>query len=113
MTVTLPYPPSTNNLYANVRGRRVLSREGRAYKHAAATLALAAGLRPVDCLVSVTIDLYRPAKRGDIDNSLKSVFDSLTGVAWIDDSQVCEVHARRHDTDKANPRAVVTIVPVN
>jgi hypothetical protein len=28
----LPMPPSTNNLYATVRGRRVLSDEGRTYK---------------------------------------------------------------------------------
>lgn len=111
-TVTLPYPPSVNNMYATVHGRRVLSREGRAYKAAAAATALAAGMRPTAREVAVTVDLYRPRRSGDIDNSLKAVFDSLTGVAWEDDSQVCEVRARRHDTDKRNPRAVVTVEPI-
>lgn len=111
MTITLPYPPSVNNLYATVCGRRVLSREGRAFKAAAAALALAAGCRPVSDEVSVTVDVYRPAKRGDLDNTLKSLLDSLTGVAWNDDSQVSEIKARRYDTDRKNPRVVVTIAP--
>jgi len=32
MKFSLPLPPSVNHLYATVRGRRVLSAEGRAYK---------------------------------------------------------------------------------
>jgi Holliday junction resolvase RusA-like endonuclease len=34
-------------------------------------------------------------KRPDIDNVLKAVLDAGTGVLWIDDDQVCEVHARK------------------
>lgn len=108
MTFTLPYPPSTNNLYATVRGRRVLSAAGRAFKLTAAALATAAGVRPVSTEVSVTVDVYRPARRGDLDNTLKSLLDSLTGVAWDDDSQVAHIVARRHE-DKHNPRVEVTI----
>lgn len=109
MQITLPYPPSTNNLYATVCGRRVLSKVGRNYKATSAAMALAAGVRPVDGEVSVSVDVYRPAKRGDLDNTLKSLLDSLTGVAWADDSQVSEIKARRFDTDRKNPRVVVTI----
>jgi hypothetical protein len=31
----------------------------------------------------------------DVDNLLKPVLDSLKGVAWMDDTQVCEVLCRR------------------
>ena len=107
-TLRLPYPPSTNNLYATVRGRRVLSREGRAFKQAAATIAYAAGFRPVEHDVSVTVRVYRPAKRGDLDGKLKAVLDSLTGVAWNDDRQVTHIEAFRFE-DKADPRVEIEI----
>ena len=44
------------------------------------------------------LDLYgKPfaGSKGDIDNLLKSLFDGLNGVAYSDDIQICEVHARR------------------
>jgi Holliday junction resolvase RusA-like endonuclease len=110
--LTLPYPPSTNNLYATVRGRRVLTREGRQYKERAAALAVAHGMKPVDGEVSVTLRLYRPRRAGDIDNSLKSVFDSLKGVAWRDDSQVKRIEAERFE-DKANPRVEIVVEPIS
>lgn len=113
MTFTLPYPPSTNNLYGTgTNGRRFLKSEGKAFKATSAAMALAAGVRPIAGDVSVTVDVYRPAKRGDLDNTLKSLLDSLKGVAWADDSQVTQILARRHDTDRHNPRAVVTIAPI-
>lgn len=108
MTATLPYPPSANNLYATVRGRRVLTAQGRRFKATAATTALAAGMRPMTGEVQVRIDVYRPRRAGDLDNTLKSILDSLKGVAWADDSQVKRIDAERFE-DKANPRAVVTI----
>jgi len=35
------------------------------------------------------------AKRPDIDNCLKAIFDAATGVLWFDDSQVAELHATK------------------
>ncbi len=107
-TVTLPYPPSTNHLYASVRGRKVLSREGRAYKQHAAAVAINAGLRPMDGPVVVSLSVYRPRRAGDLDNTLKALLDSLKGVAWHDDSQVVGIRADRYD-DKANPRVEVAV----
>lgn len=108
--VTLPYPPSTNNLYGH-RGRfRFLKTEGKQYKATAAMLARAAGLRPLSGEVDVKLDVYRPRRAGDLDNCLKIVLDSLRGIAWADDAQVCGIDARRYD-DKANPRVVVEITP--
>lgn len=38
---------------------------------------------------------YGHTKKPDIDNLLKSLKDALTGLAWVDDSQVCAVEARK------------------
>ena len=66
---------------------------------------------PSDCYVGITVDAYfqipksytkgkrlacqhninRPAKKPDIDNSLKAVLDALNKVAYEDDKQVIEV----------------------
>lgn len=110
MTVTLPYPPSVNALYATYGGRRLISTEGRNYKRTASMMALAAGIRPLSGDVTLTIMLYRPMKRGDASNRIKALEDSLSGVAYHDDAQVRRLVVERFE-DKANPRAVVTIEP--
>lgn len=107
-TLTLPYPPSVNNLYATFRGRRIVSREGKAFKLRADSIARAAGLRLLDGDISVAVDVYRPRKAGDLDGRLKCVLDCLTGIAWHDDKQITHIEARRFD-DKLNPRVVVRI----
>lgn len=108
MTLTLPYPPSVNAMYATVGRRRVLSREGRTFKETAAALAYRAGVRKLAGDVKVTINLFRPRRAGDCDNFSKAVLDSLKGVAWIDDAQVKRITAERFE-DPSNPRAEVTI----
>lgn len=107
-TLTLPYPPSTNKLYRVVNGRPIISSQGRAYKSAASSIAIASGMRPIESDVSVTLDVYRPAKRGDLDNTMKCLLDSLRGIAWHDDKQITHIEARRHD-DKLNPRVEIRI----
>lgn len=89
------YPPSTNNLYPTVNGRRVKSREAKAYQESAAWAARVAGVRePLEGSVVVEVVLESPAtRRRDIDNALKALFDAFTGVCWRDDSQVDELHA--------------------
>ena len=108
-TVTIPYPPQVNHLYTVARGRKVKSAKGRAYCQRAAAVALAAGMRPVvEGGVRLRIDVYRPRRVGDLDNTLKAILDSIKGVGYADDRQVIEIHARRFD-DAENPRAVVTV----
>ncbi|MDE2107017.1 MAG: RusA family crossover junction endodeoxyribonuclease, partial [Patescibacteria group bacterium] len=87
----------------------VTSEEGRAYKHHAQRVAIAASLRPMYGELSLIIDFYRPLKSGDLDNRIKPVLDALSGIAYEDDSQVVSMLPRRFD-DKANPRAEVTII---
>lgn len=115
MRLTLPYPPSANRYWRVWRGRMVKSEAAREYQQNA-KLSLLAGWRQSEWQkafagpVRVEIDVYRPTKRGDLDNSIKVLLDALKGVAFVDDDQVVELTAARHD-DKANPRVEVNVTP--
>lgn len=108
--IELPYPPSSNRYWRVWHGRMVVSSEARAYRKLAAALALAAGVRPLAGPVAVRLDVFRPARRGDLDNSLKVLLDSLRGVAYQDDSQIVSLTAVRHD-DHNRGRVIVSIEP--
>ena len=104
----LPYPPSLNALYRTVRGRVLLSREGREYKARIAALLRLPCFRPLVGPVAVTVRAYRPQRRGDLDNTLKALLDSVQGLLYENDSQIVELHAHRLD-DARNPRVVLTV----
>lgn len=108
----LPFPPILNTYWRMVvvKGvpRVLLSAAGRAYKTECGWMARSQGATPQKGNLVVRMELYRPRKAGDIDAYMKGLFDGLNGVAWIDDSQVVELHAYRRD-DKTNPRVEVTI----
>jgi crossover junction endodeoxyribonuclease RusA len=107
-TMTLPYPPSANTIWRNYRGVTVTSQEAQAYKNTVGWLAREAGVVMLAGDVVFSVDIFRPRQVGDLDNRLKLLLDSLNGVAWNDDSQIVEIHARRFD-DKRNPRVEVTV----
>ena len=47
---------------------------------------------------------------GDADNVIKSISDGLNKVAWLDDRQVADLHAKKHWGD--SDRIVVSIWPL-
>lgn len=49
----------------------------------------------------------RPAKRPDLDNCLKAIFDALNGIAYDDDSQIVSVTCEKYYGKE--PRAVVGV----
>lgn len=106
--LVLPYPPSANRYWRNFRGNVVTSAEARSYKLEVAYLAKHVGIEKLGGPVVVFVDIYRPRRVGDLDNRLKVLLDALQGVAYDNDSQVVEVHARRFD-DKQNPRAELEV----
>lgn len=108
MKLTLPYPPSANRYWRHTQGRIVRSREANDYKAQVGWLCNVEGLQPYTGNVSVSIDVYRPAKRGDLDNTMKCLLDALIGYAYLDDKQIVEIHAMRHD-DRQDPRVEVVI----
>ena len=111
MKITLPYPPSVNTLYATVRGRRVLSKEGRKFKAKCGLLLRAQRVKMLTGEVSLWVKIYRPQKRGDLSNRIKSLEDAMTGIVYADDSQVVFINAQRFD-DAANPRAEVEVLEI-
>ena len=104
--IILPIPISANRYWRNFRGRMVVSAEARAYKEEAAWIAKAAGAQIIAGDVSITLRVYRAAKRGDLDNAIKILLDSMQGVLYTDDSQIVRIVAERFD-DKKNPRVEV------
>lgn len=108
MKLTLPYPPSTNVMYRNYRGVTVTSGEAAAYKIEAGYLARQQGVELLHGPVKASLDFYRPQRSGDLDNRLKCTLDALNGIAWADDGQIVEIHARRFD-DAKNPRVELVI----
>ena len=81
ITLELPYPPSVNAMWRSINGRNVLSKKGREYRVFA--LAILEGLidpeNKITHPVCVDMVLHPPtARRYDIDNFTKAVFDALT-----------------------------------
>lgn len=107
----LPYPPQANHLYTVARGRKILTQAARDYKEACGWEAKAQGAIQIAGPLKVMVDVYRPRRSGDLDNVLKVLMDSLTGICWQDDSQIVEITARRFD-DKYQPRVEVTVAAV-
>lgn len=106
--LTLPFPPSSNRYWRVFRGHAVKSAEARAYQEA--VFYTARGVEPLEGDLSIALRFFRPAKRGDLDNRIKQLCDSLQGIAYHDDKQIARLEAERFD-DKKNPRVEVTIEP--
>ena len=107
-TITLPYPPSANRYWRNVDGRMVKSAQARQYQESAGWIAKEQGLQPLAGSVAVDVRVFRPTRRGDLDNCLKVVLDAMKGIGYEDDSQIVKILAQRFD-DKDNPRIELTI----
>ncbi|MNC04143.1 Crossover junction endodeoxyribonuclease RusA [compost metagenome] len=98
MKLTLPFPPSVNAYWRSpnsgpLKGRTLVSARGRAFQSEACA-AIIEQLRrlpkPSSALAAVEIVLFPPdARRRDIDNYNKALFDALTHAGiWEDDSQI-------------------------
>jgi len=111
ITLVLPYPPTVNHMYRRARVRLALTPEALAFRHAVRMIAMAQGVTPVTGPVAVFLDVYRPRRRGDLDNILKATLDALQSLAYHDDQQVTEIHAQRYE-DKRAPRVEVSVVPL-
>lgn len=102
-TFTAPYPPSVNRIWRRAGYNTYKTREAKAYtdalqggyfeRYGAMPIKLTGALK-------LTLKIYRPTKRGDIDNISKVLLDSMNDFIYLDDSQITEYHAYRFDAVK-------------
>ena len=117
LTVTFPYPPTTNNAYAVRAGRKVKTDTARDYaikvtealltnpdaRRARATMHGTPRFRAI-------ITVIPPDKRRrDLANVEKLATDALFKWLGQDDSQIDELILRRRPADKGEPRLVYTL----
>jgi len=122
ITLSLPYPPSTNGIWRRVGNKTLLSGAARAYRAAVAKTILqakaqgqlASGLLPLNGRLALALTLIAPNKtRRDLDNHIKAAQDALTHAGvWRDDAQIDDLHIVRGAIDKENPRLdlVITVL---
>ena len=115
MKYTLPWPPSTNNAYAAVNGRKIKSKTARAY---AADVEHSMYGQDLDCdwlhnaRLAVTLDLYPPNRRAfDIANREKLAVDACFKVLGLDDASIDWLLIERHEPEP-HGRIVLTVVPL-
>lgn len=109
-------PITTNSLYATMcRGNfpnRYMTTRGKKLKESYQWQAKAAykGPQPLTGPLEIDVKLYFGTKRKcDIDNFNKILFDSLTGIVWVDDSQIIKsITEKRYDKD--NPRIEIDVL---
>ena len=107
-------PKSTNNIYKSMcRGRFAsvyMSKEGKDLKESYSKQAFSQFKgKPLEVDIQASITLYHGThRRSDIDNFNKILFDSLTGIVWIDDSQIMSLTIVK-SYDKDNPRIEIEI----
>jgi crossover junction endodeoxyribonuclease RusA len=96
LVLTLPWVPTANNAYPTSNGRRIKSREAKAYTETVRAIVTNA-VGHVEGRLSVMIYCYAPdTRRYDVANREKIVCDALTACGvWADDSQIDELHIYR------------------
>ena len=119
----LPLPPSINQQYATVRGRRVLSRASRHYKKEVGRIVrrlrvdrvigdeMVAGLR--QGFIGFFIDFYfeTPLRR-DLDGGLKIAQDAICDALGVDDNRVVDVHlVKRIDPLRPHIEVELEVIP--
>ena len=111
--LSLPLPPSANVYWRWTKTGVYVSAKAKHYKEMIYWLAKEAQIgEPLTGAVAVTITVYRPQRRGDLDNRLKVLIDALRGIAYEDDSQIVELHAYQKEAPN-NGSVEVEVKQVN
>lgn len=111
-------PISTGSIYKSVcRGKFAtvyMSHAGKTLKESYQWQAKAQHRgQPLEGELSVVMELFMGTKRKcDIDNFNKICFDSLTGIVWVDDSQIQQIIIKKNYC-KENPRIELTVHPLS
>jgi Holliday junction resolvase RusA-like endonuclease len=106
----LDIPPSQNEAWRHTGKITYLTKKAKEYKEYVHYATLSA--QKIAGLVAIDVDIYRPRKRGDVDNRQKLLFDAMQSTVYDNDDQVCDFHVRRFE-DKERPRVELFIYEVN
>jgi Holliday junction resolvase RusA-like endonuclease len=84
-----------NHYWRHVGPRVLISREGRIYRENVRSLLAGIGIEKLSGDLCVRVEVHPPdGRRRDLDNTMKSLLDSLQhGGAYEDDSQIVDLHA--------------------
>lgn len=99
VVVFLEYPPSTNRIYRQSKGKMYQPKEVVNYKMIAGWKARQQGAKPADGDIEIEATLHpKTTKKGtasktriDLDNLCKIVLDSFNGVCYHDDKQIVKI----------------------
>lgn len=111
MKFNLPLPPSINRTYRGAgRGRIILTEVARAYKTEVGYLLNQVDSVPFCGPCIARLFVYMPwPRKGDHHNNHKLVLDLLEGHAYLNDSQVVDLHIMRC-YDKTNPHIEIEVI---
>jgi crossover junction endodeoxyribonuclease RusA len=117
VTVTLPYPPTTNHAYLVARGRKVKTQVARDYAHEVMWRVADemrvdpdGGWPTSDDRLAVRVQVFMPdRRRRDLENTTKLCLDAVCKQLGIDDSQIDRLTLERAPVDRQNPRLVLTL----
>lgn len=96
----LPLPPTLNQYYRArvVRGRAVIYKNDGGYGK---KIMAWVNKKPSQKRIKIMAVVHFADKRKcDLDNRLKALQDALTGIVWVDDSQIDEIIIKRGSTIK-------------
>jgi Holliday junction resolvase RusA-like endonuclease len=104
LKLTLPLPPSLNHYL--VRGKHGVYQSSDAIAYKTQVGYATNYLTPMEGELVVELRIY--GSRQDVDNTPKLIFDSLNKRAWLDDSQITELHIYKHKAKKRDQRVELT-----
>lgn len=116
LEIVLPLPPSTNNLYANVRGvGRLKTKAHKAWINEAGYAPIAGAWRRLTEEAGngipwqLIITAYGLRKGRDVSNCIKAVEDLVCAMTGLEDCNTVEVIARKSADRQDRPCIVVWV----
>jgi len=112
IALTLPLPPTINTYHGFHGKRRYIKADGLAFRKEVAVIVKQAGFTKLEGRLAVLVEIYPADRRKqDLDNRAKSLQDALTVAgAWLDDSQIDDLHLVRREVIKGGQVKVVITV---
>ena len=109
---TIPgHPMSVNHMYGSTKnGRRFLKKEGKTWKENVALECLSkfGRINSTEPIIVQIIYFFPDNHRRDVSNYDKILLDTLSGVLYVDDSQI-QCASLHKFVDKKNPRTMIRL----